>query len=109
MQDSVLDFLGSALVPVLGTDVAAGTAGNIHLALVVIATLGTYPFQLTIPVLDLDLTIETADLAVVGLGVQLRIDDVVVNELHQLQNCINVLLHVGHFHIGNCTAGRQML
>ena len=30
VQHPLLDFLGSALVPVLGSDVAAGTAGHIH-------------------------------------------------------------------------------
>ena len=68
MQYSVLDLLGSALVPVLGADVAAGTAGNVHLSLVRIAALGAFPNQLAVILLDLDLAVIAAALAVVGLA-----------------------------------------
>ena len=43
MQHSVHDLLGSTLVPVLGADVAAGSASYIHLALVGVATIGADP------------------------------------------------------------------
>ena len=43
MQDPVLDFLGSSLVPVLGADVAAGAAGHIHLGLVGVTAVGADP------------------------------------------------------------------
>ena len=68
MQDAVLDFLSSTLIPVLGADIATSTAGNIHLGLVGIAALGAFPNQLAIVFADLDLTIKTAALAVVALG-----------------------------------------
>ena len=109
MQDSVLNFLGSALIPVLGTDVAAGTAGNVHLALVGIAALRTYPNQLAIIFLNLNFTVIAALLAEVGFGIQLCVHNVLINELHQLQHGINVLLHIGHFHIGNSATGGQLL
>ena len=95
MQDAILDLLCSALIPVLGTDIAAGTAGNIHLALVGIAAVGALPDQLAVIFLDLDLTVVAASLAVVGLGIQLGVNDVVVDILHHLQHCVDVLLHVG--------------
>ena len=109
MQDPVLDLLGSSLVPELAADVAAGTAGNVHLVLIIIAAVGTDPLQLAVTLLDFNLTVITAALAVVGLGVQLRLHDVVVDKLHQLQNRVDVLLHVGHLHIGNGAAGRKLL
>ena len=109
MQDTILDFLCSALIPVLGTDIAAGTACNIHLALIRIAAVGTDPNQLAVFLLNLDFTVETAALAVVGLGVQLRVHDVVVDILHQLQNRVDVMLHIGNFHIADGTAGTQLL
>ena len=109
MQDSVLDLLGSALIPILGTDVAAGTAGNIHLALVGIAALGADPNQLAVILLDTDFAVIAAALAVVRLGVQLRIHDVVIDILHQLQNRIDVLLHIGYFHVADGATGAQVL
>ena len=109
VQDTVLDFLGSALVPILGTDIAAGTAGNIHFALVGIAALGAFPDQLAIILSDFDLAIEATALAVITLGVQLGIDDMLVHIFHELQHRINIILHIGYFHIGNGAAGRQML
>ena len=109
MKHSILDFLGSSLVPVLGADVATGAAGNIHLGLVGIAALRAGPDQLAVILTNLDLAVEAAALAVVRLGVQFCIDDVIIDKLHQVQNRINVLLHIGHFHIGNGTAGRQGL
>ena len=109
MQDSVLNLLSTALVPVLGADIAAGTAGDIHLGLVGVAAVGADPDQLAVVFLDLDLAVEAAALAVVRLGVQLGVDDVIVDELHDFQYSIDVLLHVGHFHVGNGAAGAEVL
>ena len=109
VQHPVFDLLGAALVPELGTDVAAGTPGHVHFALIPIAALGADPNQLVVIFLDLDLSIVAADLAVIGLGVQLGIHDVVVDELHDLQYRVNVVLHVGHFHIADGPAGGELL
>ena len=59
--------------------------------------------------MDFNFTVVAANLAVVGLGVQLGIHDIVVDELHQLQHCIDVLLHIGNLYIADGTAGRQLL
>ena len=109
VQDPVTNFLGAALVPELGADVAAGTAGHIHLALVGVAALGASPDQLAVFLHDLDLAVPAADLAVVALGVQLGVDDVVVDELHHFQNGGDVVLHVGDFHVADGTAGGEVL
>ena len=84
MQDPVTNLLGTALVPELGADVAAGPPGHIHLVLVGVAALGAAPDELAVLLHDLDLTVPAADLAIVALGVQLGVDDVVVDELHHL-------------------------
>ena len=109
MQHPVPDLLGPALVPELGPDVAAGPAGHIHLVLVRVAALGALPDQLAVFLHDLDLAVPAAHLAVVGLGVQLRVDDVVVDELHHLQHRLQVVLHVRHLHIADGAAGGQGL
>ena len=110
VQHPVLDLLGPALVPILGTDVAAGPAGHVHLGLVGVAAVGADPNELAILVVaDLDLAVVAAALAVVRLGVQLRVHDVVVDELHQLQDRIDVLLHVGDLDVRNRAAGGKLL
>ena len=86
MQHSVLDLSGSALVPELGADVAAGAAGDVHLVLIGVAALRAAPDELAALLDDVDLTVPAADLAVVALCVKLRVDDIVVDELHHLQN-----------------------
>jgi hypothetical protein len=57
-----LDLLGSALVPILRADVAAGSSCNVHLELVTVAALGALPNQLTVIIGNADLTIKAADL-----------------------------------------------
>ena len=84
----------------MGADITAGAAGHVHFALVPVAALGAGPDQLAVWILlDFDFPVIAADLAVVRLGVQLGVHDVVVNELHDLQHGVDVALHVGDFHI----------
>ncbi len=109
MQHPVPDLLGAALVPELRTDIAAGPTGHVHLVLVGVAALGALPDELAVFLYDLDLTVPAAHLAVVALGVELGIDDVVVDELHHLQHCFQVVLHVGHFHVADGAAGGEVL
>ena len=109
MQHAVLDLLGAALVPELGADVAAGAAGHVQLALVTVAALGALPHQLAVVLHDVDLAVVAADLAVVALGVQLGVHDVVVDELHHLDDRLQVVLHVGHLHVADGAAGAELL
>ena len=109
VQNPILDLLGASLVPELGADVAAGSSGHVHLVLVGVAALGADPYQLAVVLLDLDLAVIAADLAVVGLGVQLGVDDVVVNELHHLQHGLKVVLHIGDLDVADRAAGREVL
>ncbi len=109
MQDPVPDLLCPALIPELGADIAAGAAGHIHLVLIRVAALGALPDELAVVLYDLDLTIPAADLAVVALGVQLGVNDVVVDELHHLQHGGDVVLHVRNLHIADGAAGGEVL
>lgn len=64
----LFDFLRPALVPVIQTDVATGSTGNIHLALVRVAAVGATPNQLAMLILDnLNLLVPTTALAVVSV------------------------------------------
>ena len=109
MQHSVLDLSGSALVPELGADVAAGAAGDVQLVLVAVVALGALPDQLAVLGHDLDLAVVAADLAVVALGVQLGIHNVVVDELHDLDDRLEVVLHIGDLDIADGAARRELL
>ena len=109
MEHAVLDLGGAALVPELGADVAAGTAGHIQLVLVTVVALGALPDQLAVFLDDADLAVVTADLAVVALGVQFSIHDVFVDELHDLDDGFQVILHVGHFHVADGAARAELL
>jgi hypothetical protein len=70
MQYSILNLLGSALVPELGADIAAGSSGNRQLLLILISAVGATPLELSVAVLhNLNLSVITAGTAIVGLGV----------------------------------------
>ena len=109
MQHAFLDLLSAALVPELGADIAAGAAGDIHLVLIAVAAVGAFPDQLAVILHDGYLAIEAADLAEVALGVQLGVHDIVVDVADDLQNGLDVLLHIGNFHVADGAAGGESL
>ena len=86
MKYSVSDLFSPTLIPELGPDVTAGTSGYIHLGLIVVMTIGALPNQPPSLFIfdDLDLSIPSTDLAVIALGIQLSIDDIIIDELHNL-------------------------
>ena len=104
MQYAVFDFLGPTLIPELSPDVTAGTSGYIHLGLIVVMTIGTLPNQPPSLFIfdDLDLSIPSTDLAVIALGIQLSIDDIIIDELHNLEHCRNIILHIRYFNVADC-------
>ena len=71
--------------------------------------MGADPNQLAVNILDFDLAVKAAFLAVVTLGVQLGVHDVIVDELHHFQHRVDIVLHVGNFHIADGTAGGELL
>ena len=109
MEHAVPDLGRAALVPELGADIAAGAAGNVQLALVAVVAVGALPDQLAVVLDDLDLAVVAAHLAVIALGVELGIHDVVIDELHHLDDGFQIVLHVGHFHIADGAARGQTL
>ena len=80
MKHAILNLLRTSLIPELSADVAAGPAGHIHLILIPVAAVRALPDQLAVLILNnLNFPVKTAFLAVVALGIQLRIHDIVVN------------------------------
>ena len=109
MQHPFLNFLHSALVPIVCADVAAGAPGHVHLALVSVVAVGALPHQLAVVLYNLDLAVPAADLTVVALGVELGVHDVLVDELHDIEDCLDVALHIGHFYIADGPTGAERL
>ena len=110
MLNTVTYLLRPSLIPELRPDVPAGTTRNGHLGLIVIATIRAFPGQFPAVIRhDPDLTVIAAAFTVIALGVQLCIHDVLIDELHDRQDCRNILLHVRHFHVADRTARRKLL
>ena len=105
MGDTGSHFLGLADVPPLLAQVAAGTAYHREPVTVAVVALGALPDGVALLVVhDLDLTIEAALMAVVALGVELCVHDVVVDKLHHGLDGFRVVGHVGDLHIGDLAA-----
>ena len=64
MENSLLDLLGTSLIPELGSDISTGTSCNVHLVLVSVAAVRALPYQLAVCICnDLDLSVISAALA----------------------------------------------
>ena len=110
MKDALLDFLGPTLIPILRSDITTGTAGNVHFRLVAVVAGGTFPDELAVGIFSyFYFTVVAAYLTEVALGVQLCVHYVVVDELEHAENCLEIVLHIGHFYVGDSTAGRELL
>ena len=110
MQNSILDFLGSSLVPVLSTDITAGSSRNVHLGLITVLAVGAFPNELAVFILlDEYLAVVSANLAEVTLGIKLSVHNVVVDKLHNTENSVDVVLHIGNLYVRDCAAGRKLL
>ena len=110
MQYAIFDLLSTTLIPVLSTDVATGTTSYIHSILIVVAAVGAFPDQLAVLIgNDLNLAVKTTLLAVITLGIQLSVHDIVVNVAQQSQHRRDIVLHIRHFHVADSTTGRQSL
>ena len=109
MKHPVTDFLRSALIPELCADITAGTSCNVHFILIGVAAVRTSPNELALFLDNLDFSVPTAFLTVVALCVKLCINNVVVNELHNRENSVDIVLHIGNFNVAYCTAGRKLL
>lgn len=74
MKNAVANLFRASLIPELGSDVTAGTARYVEIALVGVAAIRALPDMLAILVIDdFDLAVVAALLAVVALDVNLRI------------------------------------
>ena len=81
MQNSCLDFLSFADVPIILAEITAGAARNVHLFLILVVAYGAFPFKV---VVYLYLAVKAAARAVVALSVELGILNVVIDKFNYL-------------------------
>ena len=83
MKHPVSDLLSPSLVPELGSNITAGSAGYKHMVLILISAVGALPDKLSgFILLDCHFSVIAAAFAVIALRIQLRIHDVIINKLH---------------------------
>lgn len=91
MQYASLDFLGLSLVPEIFTQITAGPARDVHFLMIFIVAIGALPL---IIIVNDNLAVPPADMAIVALGIEFRILNVVVDETYDLLHRFQVVLHV---------------
>ena len=70
MKHTILDLLGTTLIPELGANVSAGPAGYTHFILVTVTAFRAFPDQFAIVILfDQNFPIITADVTVIAFGI----------------------------------------
>ena len=110
MKDTLFDLLCSSLIPELGSDITTGSARYTHHILVTVATVRALPYQFSVFVFyDLDFAGISTFHTVIALGIEFCIHDVVIDILHDGKYCIDIVLHVWHFHIADRSSRRQLL
>ena len=62
MKNSCLDLLGFANVPEILSEVSAGSSSDVHLVVILVATLRAFPLTV---IVDDDLTVISAHMAVI--------------------------------------------
>lgn len=109
VQDAVSDFLRPALIPELCTDVAASPACHVYLVLIAVSAFWAFPDEFALVLHVFDLSIEAAHLAVIALGVELGVHDMVVDELNHGDYRWYVVLHIGDLYVTYGSTGRKGL
>ena len=99
MQYALLNFLRSALIPVLRSDITAGASCNIHFGLVGIAAFRAFPDELAVLFNYLNFYVIAAFLTLVGFRIQLCIHDIVIDKFHHLKYSLYILLHIRNLDI----------
>ena len=106
MEYAGLDLLCPPFVPEVLSEVAAGPADDGELGAILIVALRALPL---VVVIYLDLAVEAADVAVVTLGIELPVRDVVVDVADHRQHGGDVIGHIGNLDVGDHAAGGEVL
>ena len=105
MKNSCLDLLGLAGIPEVLSQIAAGPSGDIHLRMILVMTLGTFPPCYR----DHDLTIIATYLTVIGFGIELSVLDIVIDEADHFLDSFHIIGQVRDFYIRDSASQRFIL
>lgn len=106
MKNSCLDLLGLAGIPEVLSQIAAGPSGDIHLRMILVMTLGTFPLHV---IIDHDLTIIATYLTVIGFGIELSVLDIVIDEADHFLDGFHIIGQVRDFYIRDSASQRFIL
>ncbi len=110
MHYSLFDLLSSSLIPELSSNISARASCNIQFGLIFVAATRALPNEFAVLIgNDLNLAIEAAFLAVVALSIKLSVHNVVVDELHNFDDRVAIVLHIVDLNITDRAAGRESL
>ena len=77
MQYPRLDLFGFDEIPKIFAQIPACAAGDVHLAMIFVMAVGALPL---VVVIDDDLAVPTADMAIITLGIEFGILDIVIDK-----------------------------
>ena len=104
MKHSLLNLLSSSLIPELCSDISASSSCNIHLILITVSAVRALPYKLSVIICNnLNLPCVATFLTIITLSIKLRIHNIIINVLHNLKYCRNVILHIRNFNIADST------
>lgn len=101
MENSGLNLLCLSHIPEVFSQVTTGSSGHIHLAVVLVATLRTFPFAL---VVYNNLAVIATNVTVVGFGVKLSILNVIIYVSYHLSQGVQIVSHVRNLNVGDSTS-----
>ena len=102
MKHSLFNLLSSSLIPELCPNISTSTSCNIHLILITVSAVRAFPYKLSVIIsYNLNLSCVATFLTVITLSIKLRIHNIIINVLHNLKYCRNIILHIRNLNIAD--------
>ena len=106
MDETFFYFFGSPEISEVAPDVSAGSSRDVELGVISAAAVRAVPFHVLV---QLHLAVVAAVLAVVGFRVELRVHDVIVDELDDFHHGFHVAGEARGLHVADRASRRQSL
>ena len=102
MKHSLFNLLSSSLIPELCHNISTSTSCNIHVIMITVSAVRAFPYKLSIIIsYNLNLSCVATFLTVITLSIKLRIHNIIINVLHNLKYCRDVILHIRNLNIAD--------
>ena len=103
MEDTVGNFLCPPFIPEIFAQVAAGPADNRQFVAVLVMAARAFPL---VVIVEDDFAVKAAFVAVVELGIEFAVSNMVVNILDHGQDGRDIMRHIGDFGVADAAARR---